>query len=80
MKFVQVGSFTMRYLDMFKSSLNSAPERKYFLDKWISVNSLVILLQQNYDLDFLNKSSICERCDNISYIEAIEIYRSEKKK
>ena len=55
MKFVQVGSSTMRYLDMFKSSLNSALDRKYFLDRWISVDSLVTLLQQNYDLDFLNK-------------------------
>ena len=54
-KFVQVGSSTMRYLDMFKSSLNSALDRKYFLDWWISVDSLVTLLQQNYDLDFLNK-------------------------
>ena len=55
MKNVQLGSSTMGYLDMFKSSLNSALDRKYFLDRWISVDSLVTLLQQNYDLDFLNK-------------------------
>ena len=64
----------MQYLDMFKSSLNSAPERKYFLDQWISVNSLVTSLQQNYDLDFLTKRSIRDWCDYISRINAIKIY------
>ena len=29
----------MRYLDLFKSSLKSALDREYFLDRWISQNS-----------------------------------------
>ena len=48
----------MRYLDMFKSSLNSALDRKYFLDRWISVDSLVYLLKNNYELELLNNSYI----------------------
>ena len=43
---------------MFKSSLNSALDRKYFLDRWISVDSLVYLLKNNYELELLNNSYI----------------------
>ena len=47
----------MRYLNLFKSSLNSTLDRNYCLDQWIYDHSLVILLKQNYHfLDFINKS------------------------
>ena len=43
----------MRYRDLRKSSLNSALDRNYFLNRWVGDYSLVKLLQQNYNLDFL---------------------------
>ena len=44
----------MRKLDLFKSTLISALDRSYFLDCWISDKSLVTILNNNYDLDFIN--------------------------
>ncbi len=50
----------MGYLDIFKCSLNSALlDMNYFLECWIiSDNSLVRLLAQNYQLDFINKGYV----------------------
>ena len=45
----------MRKLDLFKSTLISALDRSYFLDSWINDDSLVTILNVNYDLDFINK-------------------------
>ena len=63
----------MRYLDQLKSYLNSALDRKYFLDKWIGDNSLVTLLKQNYELDFLNKSYL-NRYIQIVYLQDYKFY------
>ena len=73
MKFVGLGTINMRYLDQLKSCLNSALDRKYFLDKWISDNSLVTLLKQNYELDFLNKSYL-NRYIQIVYLQDYKFY------
>ena len=48
----------MTKLDVFKCSLNSALDRNYFLDRWISDQSLVTILSQNYQLDFINKGYV----------------------
>ena len=45
----------MRRLDLFKSSLYSALDRDYFLDRWISDHSLAAIIQQKYQLDFVIK-------------------------
>ena len=63
----------MRYLDQLKCCLNSAPDRKYFLDKWISDNSLVTLLKRNYKLDFLNKSYLKKNIKRV-YLQDYRFY------
>ena len=63
----------MRYLDMFKSSLNSVFDRKYFLDQWISVDSLVSLLKNNFELQFLNKSYI-HKYIHLIFLDKYKVY------
>ena len=63
----------MRYLDQLKCCLNSALDRKYFLDKWINNDSLVTLLKQNYKVDFLNKSYL-NKYIQIVYLQDYKFY------
>ena len=48
----------MRSLSLFKSCLISALDRIYLQEKWISDQSLVTILQDDYRLDFSNKRYI----------------------
>ena len=41
-----LGTITMRKVDQLKSCLNSALDRKYCVDRWISDDSLVTLLEK----------------------------------
>ena len=45
----------MRNLDHFRSCLDSALDRRYFVDKWIRDQSLASIFEQNYDMDFMSK-------------------------
>ena len=45
----------MGKLYLFRSCLNSALDRKYFVDRWISDQSLVTLLKRHCYLDFISK-------------------------
>ena len=55
-------------LDLFKSSLLSALDRKYFVDRWISDNSLVTNMKNNYNLQFISKSYI-NKYIQITYLQ-----------
>ena len=57
-----------RLLDLFKSSLLSALDRKYFVDRWISDNSLVTNMKNNYNLQFISKSYI-NKYIQITYLQ-----------
>ena len=57
-----------RLLDLFKSSLLSALDRKYFVDRWISDNSMVTILKNNYNLQFISKSYI-NKYIQITYLQ-----------
>ena len=57
-----------RCLDLFKSSLISALDRNYFLDRWISDNSMVTIIKNNYNLEFINKSYI-NKYIQITYLQ-----------
>lgn len=46
----------MGKLDLFRSCLNSALDRKYFVDRWISDQSLVTLFKRYCYLDFITKN------------------------
>ena len=46
----------MRKIDQLQSCLNSALDRKYFLRRWICDDSLVTILKNNYEINFLTKS------------------------
>ena len=48
----------MGRLDLFKSTINSTLDRKYWLEKWIGDDSLVTIIKDNYALEFINKRNI----------------------
>ena len=63
----------MQYLDLFKSSLKSALDRKYFLDRWISDHSLSTIIVQKYQLDFVNKGYV-NKYINKAYLQEYKCY------
>ncbi len=57
----------MGHQDLFKSSIISALNKSYLLDRWIGDELLVIILQDNYNLgDFLNKRYLNRYLPNLS--------------
>ena len=44
----------MKILYLFKSCLNSALGRQYLQEKWTGDQSLVIILQEDYGLEFVD--------------------------
>ena len=63
----------MKVLHLFKSCLNSALSRQYLQEKWIGDQSLVTILQTNYNLEFVNKAYINRYLPNI-YLEKFKCY------
>ena len=63
----------MRKLDLFWSCLNSALDRRYFFDKWIGDHSLVQLLTQDYNLEFICKTYL-NKYINIVYLKDYKLY------
>ena len=59
----------MGHQDLFKSCVISALNRSYMLDKWIGDKSLVTILQNDYNLDFINKRYINRYLPNLSLNE-----------
>ena len=63
----------MRYLDLFKSSLKSALDREYFLDRWISDHLLSTIILQKYQLDFVDKGYVNKYIDK-AYLQEYKCY------
>ena len=63
----------MRNIDHFRSCLNSALDRRYFVDKWIGDQSLVSILEQNYDMDFMSKKYFNKYID-VVYLKEYNFY------
>ena len=63
----------MKLLPLFRASLSSALERQYLNEKWIGDQSLVTILQTNYDLKFVNKAYINRYLPNI-YLDKFKCY------
>ena len=63
----------MRKLDLFRSCLSSALDRRYFVDKWIGDHSLVQLLNQDYNLNFINKNYL-NKYINLVYLTEYKFY------
>ena len=57
----------MKHQDLFKSCIISALNRSYMLDKWIGDESIVTILQKEYNLeDFVNKRYLNRYLPNLS--------------
>ena len=63
----------MGLLDLYKSCIISALNRSYLLDKWIGDESLVTILQTDYNLEFVNKRYINRYLPNL-HIRDIKSY------
>jgi len=55
----------MGKIDIFKTSIISALDRKYLLEKWIGDDSLVTIFKENYALDFATKRYINRYLPNL---------------
>ena len=68
---------TMGKLHDLRSSLSMLVKRSYFLDRWISDNSLLSILQNNYNLHNINKYYLDRYIVNVG-LNSINIYRHKE--
>ena len=72
-KFTRLRPTIMRKLDLFRSCLSSALDRRYFVDKWIRDQSLDQLLNLDYNLDYMNKNNL-NKYINLVYLTEYKFY------